>query len=94
MTDELNPENLIKGLGNMKELRFLYVSIWGVNGFCSYWNFDDVSQYFPNALRYLGWDAYPFCSLPKAFQPSNLVALQMQSSNFVKLGKAGEIKVQ
>ncbi|KAJ9553981.1 hypothetical protein OSB04_018026 [Centaurea solstitialis] len=65
-----NPETGMKGLGNMEKLRLLLVY-----GYGSSWEFDEVGEYFPNSLKYLAWPKYPFCSLPKTFQASNLVAL-------------------
>ncbi|PWA66773.1 toll/interleukin-1 receptor (TIR) domain-containing protein [Artemisia annua] len=89
----LNYEILMKGLANMKELRFLYV----VSPFVSFeevrkWKFDEDSLHLPNALRFLRWDYYPFSSLPKTFQPNNLVGLEMNFSRMVKLWKDGEEK--
>ncbi|GKD68117.1 disease resistance TIR-NBS-LRR class family protein [Tanacetum coccineum] len=84
----------MKGLANMKELRFLHVD-------CSYvsedevsnWNFDEVDLHLPNALRFLSWLGYPFSSLPKTFQAKNLVGLEMELGNLVQLWKDGEEKV-
>ncbi|PWA54487.1 disease resistance protein (TIR-NBS-LRR class) family [Artemisia annua] len=84
--DGLNYEILLKGLANMKELRFLYVvTPYRVN-------FDEDSLHLPNALRFLRCDYYPFSSLPKTFQPKNLVGLQMDWSKMVQLWKDGEEK--
>ncbi|GJZ33965.1 Toll/interleukin-1 receptor domain-containing protein [Tanacetum coccineum] len=77
---------LMKGLTNMKELRFLHVTGPRVRE-------DDVSNWnLPNALRFLRWRGYPFSSLPKTFQAKYLVGLQMFNSKMVKLWKDGEEK--
>nr|GEU84724.1 Toll/interleukin-1 receptor (TIR) domain-containing protein [Tanacetum cinerariifolium] len=79
-------EILMKGLANMKELRFLRMDsrfVWE-DQVCN-WNL-------PNALRFLKWDHYPFSSLPKTFQAKNLVGLQMRSGYLVQLWKDGEEK--
>ncbi|KAL7607290.1 hypothetical protein Lser_V15G19695 [Lactuca serriola] len=85
----------IKGLGKMKELRFLYVG--AARGVYSdsnlYWVWNIVNPEFPNALRYLHIIGYPFRSLPITFQASNLVALKMASSKIVQLWEGGEQKV-
>nr|GEV71383.1 Toll/interleukin-1 receptor (TIR) domain-containing protein [Tanacetum cinerariifolium] len=84
---------LMRGLENMKELRFLLVHMEYVSeDEVSNWNFDEDDLYLPNALRFLSWDRYPFSSLPKTFQAKNLVGLQMDTSNMVKLWKDGEEK--
>ena len=89
-----NFEILMKGLANMKELRFLYVVSPDVSEEeVSKWKFDEDSLHLPNALRFLRWDYYPFSSLPKTFQPNNLVGLQMFGGNMVQLWKDGEEKV-
>lgn len=80
----------MNGLANMKELRFLHVD----NGYVvSKWKFDEDSLHLPNALRFLKWWDYPFSSLPKTFQPNNLVGLEMSWGNMVQFWKDGEKKV-
>ena len=81
----------MKGLANMKELRFLQVNDAQIEEFES---FDEDSLHLPNALRFLSWDNYPFSSLPKTFQPKNLVRLEMKYSKMVQLWKDGEEKVE
>ncbi|KAJ9551608.1 hypothetical protein OSB04_015653, partial [Centaurea solstitialis] len=104
ITSEINPEVVMKGLGNMKELRFLHVfdkDYWGNNwesdededSFDNNWEFDEVHQYFPNALQWLSWNGYPFRFLPKSFQANNLVELVMVYSNIVQLWEDGDRKV-
>ena len=78
----------MNGLANMKELRFL--QLWYP---ARVRNFYKHSVHLPNALRFLKWDDYPFSSLPKTFQPSKLVGLDMHGGNMVKLWKDGEEKV-
>jgi hypothetical protein len=86
-----NFEILMKGLANMKELRFLYVETYGLN---HNWNFDEDSLHLPNALRFHNWQGYPFSSLPKTFHAKNLVGLEMMYSKMVQLWKDGEEKVE
>ncbi|KAJ9553974.1 hypothetical protein OSB04_018019 [Centaurea solstitialis] len=95
MTRGFEPKIVMQGLGKMKKLRFLHVFIsqslsvpFGVN-----WIFDDVSQYFPNALRYLSWKCYPFWCLPKTFQANNLVELEMPFSRMVQLWEHEDKKI-
>ncbi|KAJ9551691.1 hypothetical protein OSB04_015736 [Centaurea solstitialis] len=85
-----NLKMIMKGLGNMEKLRLLLVYGYRFN---VDWAFDKVSQYFPNSLQYLAWPNYPFCSLPKTFQASNLVALEMYDSQIVQLWEGRERKV-
>ena len=84
-----NPDIGIKGLGKMKKLRFLSMFF----PFSSISEFNIVSQDFPNALQYLQVGNYPFRSLPKTFQATNLVALKMRYSKIVQLWEGGERKV-
>ncbi|KAJ9551886.1 hypothetical protein OSB04_015931 [Centaurea solstitialis] len=101
----ISPNIVMKGLGNMKQLRFLQVC---ANNFFNYlfnnsgedknwfdnnWKFDEVCLAFPNALRWLSWEWYPFRSLPKSFQANNLVALQMRYSEIVELWEDEDRKV-
>ncbi|GJU20362.1 TMV resistance protein N-like protein [Tanacetum coccineum] len=86
-TEGLNLEML------MKELRFLHVnSRYFDEDEVSNWSFDEDSIHLPNALRFLRWEFYPFSSLPKTFQPKNLVGLEMLGGKMVQLWKDGEEK--
>ncbi|PWA66141.1 toll/interleukin-1 receptor (TIR) domain-containing protein [Artemisia annua] len=89
-----NYEILMKGLANMKELRFLELFTDGYvsKNEVSEWKFDEDSLHLPNALRFLCWWNYPFWNLPKTFQPNNLVALEMIASKMVQLWKDGQEK--
>ncbi|KAJ9558446.1 hypothetical protein OSB04_013060 [Centaurea solstitialis] len=87
---EINAETVMKGLGKMENLRVFWPYIYNFN---SNWEPDEVSQYFPNSLQYLNWYYYPFGSLPKTFQASNLVGLEMMYSKMEQLWKGEEIKV-
>ncbi|KAJ9552413.1 hypothetical protein OSB04_016458 [Centaurea solstitialis] len=89
IASEINRETVMKGLGNMTKLRVLVVH---GNDSNSDWEFDEVSQYFPNSLQYLSWGNYPFLSFPKTFQANNLVALRMHRSRIVGLWQGGERK--
>ncbi|CAH1444349.1 unnamed protein product [Lactuca virosa] len=88
-----NFEIVMKGLRKMKELRFLHMSQDIMHAFCGERKYDNVSQYFPNALQYLHWYQYPFWSLPNTFQANNLVTLKMEWSNIKQLWEGGERKV-
>ncbi|PWA45460.1 toll/interleukin-1 receptor (TIR) domain-containing protein [Artemisia annua] len=68
-----NLKNLMKGLGKMKNLRYLEMN------FANYGSsqLDESTQYFPNSLKYLKFTNYPFLYLPKTFQANNLVGLDM-----------------
>ncbi|GJZ99562.1 Toll/interleukin-1 receptor domain-containing protein [Tanacetum coccineum] len=90
-----NTDILMKGLANLKQLRFLDMTTPPVRAddcYGSIQNFDEVSLYLPNALQFLKWRGYPFSSLPKTFQAKNLDGLEMQFSNSVQLWKDGEEK--
>ncbi|KAI3828340.1 hypothetical protein L1987_02440 [Smallanthus sonchifolius] len=97
---DLHPTIIMKGLRNMKELRYLYVNN---RSFClrkghddilsGGWKFNEVSRYLPNALRFLHWHYYPFRCLPKTFEANNLVSLEMCFSNISQLWEGGESKV-
>ncbi|KAJ9551385.1 hypothetical protein OSB04_015430 [Centaurea solstitialis] len=93
ITSKVNPETIMKGLGNMKNLRCLRAYSGQSDSFHSNWTPDEVTQYFPNALRYLRWDSYPFRFLPKTFQANNLVTLHMHGSGIVQLWEGEERKV-
>ncbi|XP_024963043.1 TMV resistance protein N-like [Cynara cardunculus var. scolymus] len=87
---EINPETVMKGLGKMVKLTLLHM----YTNFCySDWEVDEVGQYFSNYLQYVKWLRYPFCSLPKTFQASNLVALDMCHGRMEQLWEGGERKV-
>ncbi|KAK1418550.1 hypothetical protein QVD17_27695 [Tagetes erecta] len=85
---DLDPTVIMKGLRKMKELKFLFV-----DNDCRKWEVGDVCQYFPNTLRSLYWDAYPFSCLPKTFEANKLVNLEMAWSNITQLWEHGERKV-
>nr|GEV25105.1 hypothetical protein [Tanacetum cinerariifolium] len=91
---EFSPYLLMKGLENMKRLRILDAhSERGSDFLSSGWKFDQVSQYFPNALRYLRWERYPYRSLPETFHANNLIGLEMCGSNIAQLWEGRERKV-
>uniref|UniRef100_A0A251UVE8 Putative leucine-rich repeat domain, L domain-like protein n=1 Tax=Helianthus annuus TaxID=4232 RepID=A0A251UVE8_HELAN len=74
---KLTPDLVLEGLGNMKKLRCLII--------------DEVSLYFPNALRYLKWPGYPHGCLPKTFQANNLVELDLSGSKIEQLWVGGKV---
>ncbi|GKD65430.1 Toll/interleukin-1 receptor domain-containing protein, partial [Tanacetum coccineum] len=89
-----NSRILMKGLGKLKKLQYLEVDL-------PYYGFesdpeclDDTTQYFPNSLKYLKCERYPFLYLPKTFQANNLVGLEMNYSRMVQLWEEGEKKVE
>ncbi|KAJ9551373.1 hypothetical protein OSB04_015418 [Centaurea solstitialis] len=88
LSSHIKPNTIMKGLGKMRKLRFLFVKILEFN--CL--ELDEASQ-FPNSLQYLQWYRYPFRSLPGSFQASNLVVLKMPKSQIEQLWEEGERKV-
>lgn len=85
----------MKGLGKMKQLRYLqvyfpYQDYYERDAGC----LDDTSQYFSNSLKYLKCSYYPFLYLPKTFQANNLVGLDMYTTRMVQLCEEGEKKVE
>ncbi|GKC21360.1 disease resistance TIR-NBS-LRR class family protein, partial [Tanacetum coccineum] len=91
-----NSRIVMKGLGKMKKLRYLYVGFANLTkGLGSDPKFDDNCQFdIPNSLKYLKFDYYPFLYLPKTFQANNLVGLEMEHSRrMVQLWEEGEKKV-
>ncbi|GKE97059.1 disease resistance TIR-NBS-LRR class family protein, partial [Tanacetum coccineum] len=89
-----NSRILMKGLGKMKKLQYLEVDL----PYCGFESdlecLDDTTQYFPNSLKYLKCQWYPFLYLPKTFQANNLVGLEMERSiRMVQLWEEGEKKV-
>ncbi|KAJ9556350.1 hypothetical protein OSB04_010964 [Centaurea solstitialis] len=87
---EVNQKPIIKGLKKMEKLRLLLVNdfMFGIDR-----EFDEDILYLPNSLQYLWWRKYRFCVLPKKFQASNLVALQMPHCSLKQLWEGGERKV-
>lgn len=83
-----------EGFGKYENLRFLCV-VSEVKDDYRHWDqmANQVSQIFPNALRYLKWSRYPFRCLPKQFQANNLVALDMSCSKIIQFWEGGERKV-
>ncbi|GKD90210.1 disease resistance TIR-NBS-LRR class family protein [Tanacetum coccineum] len=88
---------LMKGLGNMKKLRYLEVNFADFD----YWKIDaddleldEATQFFTNSLKYLRCTFYPFLYLPKTFQAKNLVGLDMKWSKMVQLWEEVEKKVE
>ena len=84
----------MKGLGKMKQLRYLKVYF----PYPDYYerdaeDLDNTAQYFSNSLKYLKFENYPFLYLPKTFQGNNLVGLEMENSIMVQLWEEGEKKV-
>ncbi|GJZ95604.1 putative reverse transcriptase domain-containing protein [Tanacetum coccineum] len=56
-------------------------------------NFDDTSKLIiPNSLKYLKCERYPFLYLPRTFQASNLIGLEMYESRMVQLWDEREKK--
>lgn len=89
---KLTPEIVVEGLGNMKKLRCVIVDHRGNDKDCDdLVKIDEVSQYFPNSLRYLNWHHYPHWCLPKTFRANNLVALEMCDSKIEHLCVGGKV---
>ncbi|KAJ9551887.1 hypothetical protein OSB04_015932 [Centaurea solstitialis] len=87
---EINLGAAMKSLGKMEKLRLLFTYFYDIY---SDEKLDEVSQYFPNSLQYLECFNYPFCSLPKTFQASDLVSIDMSDSRMQQLREGGERKV-
>ncbi|GJS49749.1 disease resistance TIR-NBS-LRR class family protein [Tanacetum coccineum] len=98
-----NSRIVMNGLGKMKKLRYLEVNYADYDSECDCESdgeclgidpkFDESTQYFPNSLKYLKCERYPFLYLPKTFQANNLVGLEMESCrNMVQLWEEGEKK--
>ncbi|GJV93353.1 Toll/interleukin-1 receptor domain-containing protein [Tanacetum coccineum] len=83
----LNLATVMRGLGNMRKLRVLYMCS-GPN-----WKDNQVNQRFPNALKYLSWRDYPFSSLHETFQANSLVGLDMSFSIIENIRKGRTRKV-
>ncbi|KAL4580104.1 hypothetical protein LXL04_016283 [Taraxacum kok-saghyz] len=83
-TSRLDAETVMKGLQKMTKLSVSLSRSDSTKTLCFCWKlkFDKVSPYFPDALRYLSWDSYPFRSLPKAFKATHLVTLKMTSTRW------------
>ncbi|GKF41605.1 TMV resistance protein N-like protein, partial [Tanacetum coccineum] len=83
----LTSDIVAKGFGNIKHLRFLRMISKRDE------NTHHVSRNFPSTLRYLSWEFYPDWSLPRKFQPNNLVALEMYGCKIKRLWEGEEKKV-
>ncbi|KAK9069827.1 hypothetical protein SSX86_010223 [Deinandra increscens subsp. villosa] len=86
---KLTPEVVVEGLGNMQKLRCLIINQYYLDDVVV--KIDEVSRYFPNALRYLNWHHYPHWCLPKTFEANNLVALAMFDSRIKQLWVGGKV---
>ncbi|KAI3496941.1 hypothetical protein L1887_39319 [Cichorium endivia] len=107
--ERLDLKVFLNGLRKMKELSYLYVATrtydphpvdnifiptsQTLRFMCCNCKFNEVSPYFPESLRYLKWDGYPFRYLPKTFQANNLVGLHLIYNNLVQLWEGGSRKV-
>ncbi|PWA87828.1 toll/interleukin-1 receptor (TIR) domain-containing protein [Artemisia annua] len=88
----VNARIVMKGLGKMKNLRYLEVNFTYRNFATRYLKLtsrclNNTRQYFPNSLRYLKCMNYPFLYLPKTFEANNLVGLEMKWSKRMVLTK-------
>ncbi|PWA75811.1 disease resistance protein (TIR-NBS-LRR class) [Artemisia annua] len=90
---KISPQIIMEGLGELKQLRALRLYTEDDDPLCSDWKFDQVRQYFPNSLRCLSWEGYPFSCLPQTFQADELVLLEMCYSRTEQLWEGGETKV-
>ncbi|KAJ0794708.1 putative TIR domain, P-loop containing nucleoside triphosphate hydrolase [Helianthus annuus] len=89
---KLTPDIVLEALGNMKKLRCLIVDHkYEDKDRDDLVKVDEVSQYFPNALRYLDWTFYPHWCLPKTFQANNLVELNLSASRIKQLWFGGKV---
>ena len=74
------PKIMKLNLEQMRNLKYLKVR----NVIC-----EDLES-LPNGLRLLDWNGFPLSSLPSAFEPKNLVVLNMQQSH-IKLDEHFEV---
>ncbi|KAJ9551575.1 hypothetical protein OSB04_015620 [Centaurea solstitialis] len=88
---KVNHKTIMKGLRKMEKLRFLHVVDCTPSDTDQ--ELDEDSQYLPNSLQYLKWETSFLFVLPKKFQASNLVALEIPYSRMKKLWEGGERKV-
>ena len=65
------PGKMQLNLGKMKSLKYLTIR----NVIC-----EDLKS-LPNGLRLLDWNEFPLSSLPSTFEPTKLIALNMQESH-------------
>ncbi|XP_023730871.1 disease resistance protein RPV1-like [Lactuca sativa] len=91
-TVDLPPEIIMKGLGKLNKLRYLFLHGELDDCFPSDWKFDQTIQYLPNTLQFLYWRGYPGFSLPQTFRASNLVGLELPGSRIMQLWESGERK--
>nr|GEX20674.1 hypothetical protein [Tanacetum cinerariifolium] len=98
-----NVEIAMKGLANMKYLRFIDLETSaGCNDVkcdddesdddeCDdnsiSRKFDKVSRYLSSSLQFVKWIGFPFSGLPNTIQGKNLVGLEMYDSNIVNFRK-------
>ncbi|KAF5808361.1 putative leucine-rich repeat domain superfamily [Helianthus annuus] len=87
---KVTPDIVLEGIGNLKKLKCLFVDHRYEDRNVPV-NIDEVSQYFPNSLRYLKWNYYPHWCLPKTFQANNLVELHMCDSRIKQLWIGGKV---
>ena len=91
---EPSPEIVMKGLARFQELRVFLLSKADDDFFGGARKFDQVKQYFPDALQFLSWEGFPVWSLPETFQANNLVGLELPGSRITKLWESGEREVR
>ena len=65
------PRKMQLNLEKMRSLKYLIIR----NVIC------EGLKSFPNGLRLLDWNGFPLSSLPSTFEPTKLVALNMQGSH-------------
>ncbi|KAL8239631.1 hypothetical protein R6Q59_016198 [Mikania micrantha] len=88
---DIHPAIVMKSLRKMTKILFLF---FNYNVFGKKWKIDEGGvQYLPDTLRCLIWRNYPFCCLPKTFQATDLVYLEMTGSCISQLWEGGERKV-
>ncbi|KAL7585861.1 hypothetical protein Lser_V15G45031 [Lactuca serriola] len=84
----------LENFNSNQETNKLIPNLVNALGFlCCIWKFNKVNLFFPDTLRYLHWDQYPFRTLPQTFQANNLVALKIAGSEILQLWEWGERKV-
>lgn len=84
---DANP-NVFEKMCNLRLLKLYCSKIEGRHGV----SFPQGLEYLPSKLRLLHWEYYPLSSLPKSFNPENLVELNLSSSCATKLWKGKKVR--
>ncbi|KAJ4723405.1 putative disease resistance protein (TIR-NBS-LRR class) [Melia azedarach] len=72
---------------NLRMLKFYVPEYWNVSDMRSRVHFSEDLEYLSDELRYLYWHGYPYTTLPKDFNPDNLIRLCLPYSKVERLWK-------